>query len=470
MEATPSVAISLRGLRKQFGHGDSAVVAVDGVDLDVDGRGVPHAARSLGLGQDDRPAHDRRVRAAHRGHDRAGRPGRDAHARPFDRDVNTVFQDYALFPSHDRRRRTSSTGCAWRKVPSAAAPRASPRRWRPSGSRATADRKPTPALRRTAPAGRPGPCPGQPAQGAAARRAARRPGPQAARADAGRAQGHPARGRHHLRLRHARPGGGADDERPHRRVQRGPHRAGRHAPRRSTSGRATRFVAGFVGTSNLLRGATPSAVSWAGTAIFSVRPEKIYLADPDEPLGGGEHSAAGHRRARSSTSAAATRYVVDLEPGGSLIALRAEPDDRPPWTPGQCAAAACTLRWRRRERVPGSTPTAPIPPAPSRPHNDAASRGHHNRRRDTSAQHADSSAIVAGAQRWSACSPQLPVAATSIVGRRSELPRRRPPTRDLSAQGEGALNVLAWPGYVEDGSTTRTSTGSPRSRSRPAAR
>ena len=57
-------------------------------------------------------------------------------------------------------------------------------------------------------------------RGAAARRAARRPRPQAARADAGRAQGDPARGRHHVRLRHPRPGGGADDERPDRRVQR----------------------------------------------------------------------------------------------------------------------------------------------------------------------------------------------------------------------------------------------------------
>ena len=37
----------------------------------------------------------------------------------------------------------------------------------------------------------------------------------------------PARGRHHVRLRHPRPGGGADDERPHRRVQRRPDRAGR---------------------------------------------------------------------------------------------------------------------------------------------------------------------------------------------------------------------------------------------------
>ena len=68
-------------------------------------------------------------------------------------------------------------------------------------------------------------------EGAAARRAARRPRPQAARADAGGAQGDPARRRHHLPLRHPRPGGGADPLRPHRRVQRRSHRAGRHRPR-----------------------------------------------------------------------------------------------------------------------------------------------------------------------------------------------------------------------------------------------
>ena len=39
------------------------------------------------------------------------------------------------------------------------------------------------------------------------------------------------RGRDHVRLRHARPGGGADDERPPRRLQRGPDRAGRRAGR-----------------------------------------------------------------------------------------------------------------------------------------------------------------------------------------------------------------------------------------------
>ena len=105
-----------------------------------------------------------------------------------------------------------------------------------------------PALRRPAPAGRPGPGPGQPAQGAAARRAARRPRPQAAPRDAARAQADPARRRHHLRVRDARPGGGADDERPDRGLQRRPHRAGGHAgralrePRLTVRGRLRRHV------------------------------------------------------------------------------------------------------------------------------------------------------------------------------------------------------------------------------------
>ena len=97
------------------------------------------------------------------------------------------------------------------------------------------DRKPVRALRRPAPAGRAGALDRQPAAGAAARRAARRPRPEAARADAGRAQADPGRGRDHLRLRHPRPGGGADDVRPDRGLQRGPDRAGRHARARSTS-------------------------------------------------------------------------------------------------------------------------------------------------------------------------------------------------------------------------------------------
>ena len=92
-------------------------------------------------------------------------------------------------------------------------------------------RKPGPALGRPAPARRARARDRQPPARAAARRAARRARPQAAPGDAGRAQAHPAGGRHHLRLRHARPGGGADDERPPGGVQRRPDRAGRRARR-----------------------------------------------------------------------------------------------------------------------------------------------------------------------------------------------------------------------------------------------
>ena len=85
------------------------------------------------------------------------------------------------------------------------------------------------ALRRAEAARRARARAGQPPVGAAARRAARRPRPQAAQADAGRAQGDPARGRDHVRLRDPRPGGGADDVRPDRGHERRRRAAVRHA-------------------------------------------------------------------------------------------------------------------------------------------------------------------------------------------------------------------------------------------------
>ena len=98
-------------------------------------------------------------------------------------------------------------------------------------------RRPEPALRRPAPARRARARDRQPPARAAARRAARRARPEAARGDAGRAQADPAGGRDHVRLRDARPGRGALDERPDRRLQRraGSSRSAR--PPRSTSAR-----------------------------------------------------------------------------------------------------------------------------------------------------------------------------------------------------------------------------------------
>lgn len=80
---------------------------------------------------------------------------------------------------------------------------------------------------------------------------------------------------------------------------------------------ATRFVAGFVGTSNLLSGAVAEAVvGRAGT--FTVRPEKIRLADPDDPVADDETSASGVVRTVVYLGPD-TRFVVALDAGAELV-------------------------------------------------------------------------------------------------------------------------------------------------------
>lgn len=80
---------------------------------------------------------------------------------------------------------------------------------------------------------------------------------------------------------------------------------------------ATRFVAGFVGTSNLLSGdAATTIVGAAGT--FTVRPEKIRLAEPDATPGPDESSALGRIRDVFYLGPD-TRYIVTLDAGGDLV-------------------------------------------------------------------------------------------------------------------------------------------------------
>ena len=80
-------------------------------------------------------------------------------------------------------------------------------------------------VRRAAAARRARPSAREPSDGAAPRRTARRARPEAPQGDAARAQGAPARGRHHVRVRDARPGRGAHHERRHRRHARRAHPA-----------------------------------------------------------------------------------------------------------------------------------------------------------------------------------------------------------------------------------------------------
>ena len=92
-----ATAIHLVGGRKSFGSGAHEVVAVDGVDLTIDEREFFSLLGPSGSGKTT-------VLRMIAGFEEptAGAillDGRDVtHLAPYDRDVNTVFQDYALFP------------------------------------------------------------------------------------------------------------------------------------------------------------------------------------------------------------------------------------------------------------------------------------------------------------------------------------------------------------------------------------
>ena len=86
-------SVELANVTKRFAD----VVAVDDVSLQVMPGGVPLAAGALGLRQDDHAADARRLRGA----DRRRHPDLRSEVRgtpPHRRNVNTVFQHFALFP------------------------------------------------------------------------------------------------------------------------------------------------------------------------------------------------------------------------------------------------------------------------------------------------------------------------------------------------------------------------------------
>jgi putative spermidine/putrescine transport system ATP-binding protein len=80
---------------------------------------------------------------------------------------------------------------------------------------------------------------------------------------------------------------------------------------------ATRFVAGFVGTSNLLTGdAARMVLGRPGT--FTIRPEKIRVAGVDATAGPDESSATGTIQSVVYLGPD-TRYIVELEAGARLV-------------------------------------------------------------------------------------------------------------------------------------------------------
>ncbi len=83
---------------------------------------------------------------------------------------------------------------------------------------------------------------------------------------------------------------------------------------------ATGFVAGFVGISNVLEGEAARSVTGSPDA-FTIRPEKIHLAGPDAEAGPDECTATGHVR-EVVYLGALTRYIVSLDVGGELVVVQ----------------------------------------------------------------------------------------------------------------------------------------------------
>jgi putative spermidine/putrescine transport system ATP-binding protein len=81
----------------------------------------------------------------------------------------------------------------------------------------------------------------------------------------------------------------------------------------------TAFVAGFVGVSNLVGGATAQAIT-GQAQTFAIRPEKIRIVEPAAPAPDGNCTALGRIRDVVYLGMH-TRYLVELDAGGDLTVV-----------------------------------------------------------------------------------------------------------------------------------------------------
>ncbi len=112
---------------------------------------------------------------------------------------------------------------------------------------------------------------------------------------------------------------------------------------------ATGFVAGFVGVSNVLEGAAAKQI--AGTEqAFTIRPEKIAMGDPDAAVGPNDCTATGHVRDVVYLGAI-TRYIVQLDVGGELVVMQQNLDTSS-MEALQVRGKSVRLSWDRKNNRP----------------------------------------------------------------------------------------------------------------------
>ncbi|MEC3980640.1 ABC transporter ATP-binding protein [Amycolatopsis sp. H20-H5] len=339
-------AIRLRGLRKHFGQ----VHAVDGVDLDIPSGEFFSMLGPSGSGKTtvlrmiagfELPTGG--TIALH---------GRDvSRLAPFDRDVNTVFQDYALFP-HMNVRQNVEYGLRVKRVPKAR------RRERAAEALSTVrleeygERKPTELSG------------GQRQRVALARALVNRPKVLLLDEPLGALD---------LKLRHTM-------QTELKQIQRdvgitfifvthdqdealtmsdriAVFNAGRieqvGTPVEVYERPATAFVAGFVGTSNLLSGRGAETVI-GKPGVYSIRPEKIRIdGELSQAARSGETSATG-TITDLIYAGATVRYEVALDAGGQLSVVRQNSSE-----PGEFADGRVRLSWRHEHNFRVTPPDSP---------------------------------------------------------------------------------------------------------------
>ena len=111
----------------------------------------------------------------------------------------------------------------------------------------------------------------------------------------------------------------------------------------------TRFVAGFVGTSNLMRGdAAERILGMRGT--FTIRPEKIQVRPPETAVAADETGAAGVIRDVVYLGPD-TRYIVVLDAGGELVVTQQNLATTSTEALAQ-EGKAVRLVWKRQHQLP----------------------------------------------------------------------------------------------------------------------
>lgn len=120
---------------------------------------------------------------------------------------------------------------------------------------------------------------------------------------------------------------------------------------------ATRFVAGFVGTSNLLSGdVARSVLGRAGT--FTIRPEKIRLSPPETAPGPDESAATGTIQSVVYLGPD-TRYIVGLDAGARLVVTEQNLTTTSTEVLEQ-QGKAVRLIWKRQHELPVADGSQPV--------------------------------------------------------------------------------------------------------------